>query len=84
LAFFSVEAAGVSGKSTTAGGRPLIRHQKVRIVGDGRCRSPEVAGGANLERLIATTHDDRAWFRGRVGGEFMSLSQLRQALAARR
>ena len=43
-----------------------------------------VRGEADLERLIATVHDDCAWFRDRGGGEFMSLSQLRRALAARR
>jgi hypothetical protein len=46
--------------------------------------TPYVRSEADLERLIATVHDYCAWFRDRVGGEFMSLSQLRQALAARR
>jgi hypothetical protein len=46
--------------------------------------TPYVRSDADLERLIATVHDYCAWFRDRVGGEFMSLSQLRQALAAQR
>lgn len=46
--------------------------------------TPYVRSEADLERLIATVHDYCAWFRDRVGGEFMSLSQLRRALAARR
>jgi len=46
--------------------------------------TPYVRSEADLERLIATVHDYCAWFRDEVGGEFMSLSQLRQALAAQR
>jgi hypothetical protein len=46
--------------------------------------TPYVRSEADLERLITTVHDYCAWFRDRVGGEFMSLSQLRQALAAQR
>lgn len=46
--------------------------------------TPYVRCEADLERLITTVHDYCAWFRDRVGGEFMSLSQLRQALAAQR
>jgi hypothetical protein len=46
--------------------------------------TPYVRSKADLERLIATVHDYCAWFRDDVGGEFMSLSQLRQALAAQR
>jgi hypothetical protein len=46
--------------------------------------TPYVRCEADLERLIATVHDYCAWFRDHVGGEFMSLSQLRQALAAQR
>jgi hypothetical protein len=46
--------------------------------------TPYVRSEADLERLIATVHDYCAWFRDEVGGEFMSLAQLRQALAAQR
>jgi hypothetical protein len=46
--------------------------------------TPYVRCEADLERLITTVHDYCAWFRDSVGGEFMSLSQLRQALAAQR
>ena len=46
--------------------------------------TPYVRSEADLERLIATVHDYCRWFRDYVGGEFMSLSQLRQALAAQR
>jgi hypothetical protein len=46
--------------------------------------TPYVRTEADLERLIATVHDYCAWFRDDVGGEFMSLSQLRQTLAAQR
>ena len=46
--------------------------------------TPYVRSEADLERLIATVHDYCAWFRDDVGGEFMSLSRLRQALAAQR
>ena len=46
--------------------------------------TPYVRCEADLVRLITTVHDYCAWFRDRVGGEFMSLSQLRQALAAQR
>jgi hypothetical protein len=46
--------------------------------------TPYVRTEADLARLIATVHDYCAWFRDEVGGEFMSLSKLRQALAAQR
>jgi hypothetical protein len=46
--------------------------------------TPYVRTEADLERLIATVHDYCVWFRDDVGGEFMSLSQLRRALAAQR
>lgn len=46
--------------------------------------TPYVCNAADLERLIGAVHDYCAWFRDEVGGEFMSLSQLRQALAAQR
>jgi hypothetical protein len=46
--------------------------------------TPYVRSAADLERLIGAVHDYCAWFRAEVGGEFMSLSQLRQALAAQR
>jgi hypothetical protein len=46
--------------------------------------TPYVRTESDLERLIATVHDYCRWFRDDVGGEFMSLSQLRQALAAQR
>jgi hypothetical protein len=46
--------------------------------------TPYVRTEADLERMIATVHDYCGWFRDEVGGEFMSLSQLRQALAAQR
>jgi hypothetical protein len=46
--------------------------------------TPYVRCAADLERLVTTVHDYCAWFRDEVGGEFMSLSQLRQALAAQR
>jgi hypothetical protein len=46
--------------------------------------TPYVRTESDLERLIATVHDYCTWFRADVGGEFMSLSQLRQALAAQR
>lgn len=45
--------------------------------------TPYVRNAAELERLVASVHDYCAWFRDRVGGQFMSLSQLRQALAPR-
>jgi hypothetical protein len=46
--------------------------------------TPYVRTESDLERMIATVHDYCGWFRDEVGGEFMSLSQLRQALAAQR
>ena len=46
--------------------------------------TPYVRSETDLERLIAAVHDYCAWFRDSVGGEFMSLSQLRQALVAPR
>lgn len=46
--------------------------------------TPYVRSEADLARLIAAVHDYCAWFRDEIGGEFMSLSQLRRALAAQR
>ena len=46
--------------------------------------TPYVRSEADLARLIATVHDYCAWFRDEIGGEFMSLSQLRRALASQR
>jgi hypothetical protein len=46
--------------------------------------TPYVRSAADLERLVSTVHDYCAWFRDEVGGQFMSLSQARQALAPRR
>jgi hypothetical protein len=46
--------------------------------------TPYVRTAGELERLVGTVHDYCAWFRDQVGGEFMGLSQLRQALAAQR
>lgn len=46
--------------------------------------TPYVRTAAELERLVGAVYDYCAWFRDVVGGQFMSLSQLRQALAAGR
>lgn len=46
--------------------------------------TPYVRCEADLERLITTVRDYCGWFRDEVGGEFMSLSQLRRSLAAQR
>lgn len=46
--------------------------------------TPYVRTAGELERLVGAVHDYCAWFRDTVGGQFMSLSQLRQALAAQR
>lgn len=46
--------------------------------------TPYVRSAGELERLIGSVHDYCAWFRDQVGGQFMSMSQLRQALAAQR
>jgi len=43
--------------------------------------TPYVRTAADLERFIATVHDYCAWFRD-LGGQFMSLSQLRAHMAA--
>jgi hypothetical protein len=46
--------------------------------------TPYVRTEADLVRFIATVHDYCAWFRDEVGGQFMSLSQLKAAMAAQR
>jgi hypothetical protein len=46
--------------------------------------TPYVRTAGELERLVGAVHDYCTWFRDTVGGQFMSLSQLRQALAAQR
>ncbi len=42
--------------------------------------TPYVRSTAELERFIATVSDFCDWFRDELGGQFMSLSQLRDAL----
>ena len=46
--------------------------------------TPYVRTAEELERFIATVHDYCAWFRDELGGQFMSLSQLKDKMASRR
>lgn len=46
--------------------------------------TPYVRSAAELERFIATVSDFCDWFRDELGGQFMGLSQLRDALEAAR
>jgi hypothetical protein len=39
--------------------------------------TPYVRSASDLERFIATVRDFCAWFRDELGGQFASLSQLR-------
>jgi len=46
--------------------------------------TPYVRSAADLERFIATVQDYCAWFRDEVGGQFMSISALKDMMAAQR
>jgi len=58
----------------------LTYHSPSMVAG----HTPYVRSAADLERFIATVHDYCAWFRDEIGGQFMSLSQLRAMMAAQR
>ena len=57
----------------------LTYHSPSMAVG----HTPYVRTAEDLRRFIATVHDYCAWFRDEIGGQFMSLTQLRDAMAAR-
>lgn len=46
--------------------------------------TPYVRSKADLERFIATVGDFCHWFRDELGGQFVSMSQLREMIAATR
>jgi hypothetical protein len=46
--------------------------------------TPYVRSEADLERFIATVHDFCAWFRDELGGQFASMSQLREMVGRTR
>lgn len=46
--------------------------------------TPYVRTADDLKRFIATVHDYCAWFRDEFGGQFMGLTQLRDAMALNR
>lgn len=46
--------------------------------------TPYVRTEADLERFIATVHDFCLWFRHELGGQFASMSQLREMIVATR
>jgi hypothetical protein len=58
----------------------LTYHSPSMVAG----HTPYVRSAADLERFIATVHDYCAWFRDEIGGQFMSLGQLKAAMAAQR
>jgi hypothetical protein len=58
----------------------LTYHSPSMAVG----HTPYVRTADDLTRFIATVHDYCAWFRDEVGGQFMSLTQLRDSMAAQR
>lgn len=58
----------------------LTYHSPSMAVG----HTPYVRSTADLERFIATVQDFCSWFRDELGGQFASLSQLRDMIAATR
>ncbi|MDB5963419.1 MAG: glycosyltransferase [Massilia sp.] len=58
----------------------LTYHSPSMAVG----HTPYVRSADDLSRFIATVHDYCAWFRDEFGGQFMSLTQLRDSMAAQR
>jgi hypothetical protein len=58
----------------------LTYHSPSMVAG----HTPYVRSAAELERFIATVHNYCAWFRDEIGGQFMSLSRLKDHMATQR
>jgi hypothetical protein len=58
----------------------LTYHSPSMVAG----HTPYVRNASDLEQFIASVHDYCTWFRDIVGGQFMSLSGLKDRMAAQR